>query len=249
MASVYLAQARGSSGFEKWVALKVIHPHIARNKHFVEMFLDEARITARLNHPNICSVFDFGEARETYYIAMEFLQGEPLRSVVRRNNADSLLPVELAVRIVADAARGLHAAHELTDDEGEPLGLVHRDVSPQNIFVLYDGMAKVVDFGIAKARDKLSQTHTGEFKGKLAYMAPEQLDASTVDRRTDVFALGVVLWEMTTGSRLFKRDTEARTMSAVLRDPVPRPSDLREAFPPMLEGIVMRALERDPEKR
>jgi serine/threonine-protein kinase len=249
MASVYLAQARGASGFEKWVALKVIHPHIARNQRFVGMFLDEARLTARLSHPNVCSVFDFGESRGTYYIAMEHLQGEPLRSVARRKSGDALLPVELAVRIVADAARGLHAAHELTDDAGEPLSLVHRDVSPQNIFVLYEGMAKVVDFGIAKARDKLGQTSTGEFKGKLAYMAPEQLDKGAVDRRTDVFALGAVLWEATTGVRLFKRDTEARTMAAVLNDPVPRPSELREAYPPMLEGIVMRALERDQDAR
>jgi len=249
MASVYLAQAQGPGGFEKWVALKTIHPHFSDDQRFVRMFLDEARLSARLSHPNICAVFDFGEVEGSHYLAMEYLKGEPLRGVINAAVKGAALPYQLVARMIADAARGLHSAHDVENDAGEPLGLVHRDVSPQNIFVLYDGVAKVVDFGIARARDRLAETSTGEVKGKMAYMAPEQLDTKEVDRRSDIFALGIVLWEASTLKRLFKRESTAQTVAAVLRDPVPPPTRLRGDYPPFLEQIVLRALDRDPDER
>jgi eukaryotic-like serine/threonine-protein kinase len=249
MGSVYLAQATGAEGFSKWVALKVIHPHVSRDERFVNMFLDEARISARLNHPNICSVFDLGKADDVYFIAMEYLQGEALRVVIERALAGAHLPTAMVARVASDAARGLHAAHTLADETGRPLNIVHRDVSPQNVFVLYDGVTKVVDFGIASAHDRAVDTTTGEVKGKVAYMAPEQLGQGEIDHRTDVFALGIVLWETTILKRLFKRDTAFKSIAAVLYDPIPAPSSVRPDYPHALEQIVMKALERAPERR
>jgi len=251
MASVYLAKLDATAGFSKWVALKIIHPNIAAEERFVEMFLDEARLAARLDHPNLCTVFDFGEDDGRYYIAMEYLHGETLGNVARRAwSAQGALPRELGVRLVADAARGLHAAHELKADDGENAHVVHRDVSPENVFVTYSGNAKVVDFGVARSDDQIHErTTTGELKGKLAYMSPEQLHERKVDRRTDVWALGVVLWEVTVGRRLFRRQTDAATVFAITRDPITPPSRLVADYPLDLEAIVLRALERDLTKR
>jgi serine/threonine-protein kinase len=251
MASVYLAKLDATAGFSKWVALKIIHPNIAAEDRFVEMFLDEARLAARLDHPNLCTVFDFGEDDGRYYIAMEYLHGETLGNVARRAwSAQGALPRELGVRLVADAARGLHAAHELKADDGANAHVVHRDVSPENVFVTYSGNAKVVDFGVARSDDQLHErTTTGELKGKLAYMSPEQLHERKIDRRTDVWALGVVLWEVTVGRRLFRRQTDAATVFAITRDPITPPSRLCTDYPHDLEAIVMRALERDLTKR
>ncbi len=251
MASVYLARIDTSVGFGKWVALKIIHPNIAADERFVAMFLDEARLAAQLDHQNLCSVFDFGEEDGTYYIAMEYLHGETLGAVARRAWAtQGSLPLEFCVRVLADAARGLHAAHEMRDVDGSLAGVVHRDVSPENVFVTYTGSSKIVDFGVARSKlQEHERTATGELKGKLAYMSPEQLHERNVDRRTDVWALGVVLWEVTVGRRLFRRQTDAQTVFAISRDPITRPSRLREDYPPSLEAIVMRALERDKERR
>jgi len=250
MASVYLAQLVSTEGFQKWVAIKTIHPHIARESRFIQMFLNEARLAARLDHPNICQVFDFGEANGTYYIAMEYLHGEPLVSLIRRDHANGGTPTEVAARIVADSARGLHAAHELRTEDGRNAGVVHRDVSPQNLFVLYSGVSKVVDFGVARSSEHLGEkTATGEIKGKLAYMSPEQINGYAVDRRTDIWALGTVLWEATVSRRLFKRQNEAATLRAVAFDDVPRPSVFRKGYPIALEAIVMKALDRDPSQR
>jgi serine/threonine-protein kinase len=251
MASVYLARLSSAAGFEKWVAVKTIHPHIASNPKFVRMFLDEARLAAQLDHPNLCSVFDFGEADGTYYLAMEYLHGETLGAVARKAYSErASMPRDLSARVVADAARGLHAAHELRAEDGRPAGVVHRDVSPENIFVTYRGVAKVVDFGVARSNQQAAdRTATGELKGKLAYMSPEQMQDHPIDRRTDVWALGVVLWEITVGRRLFRRHTDGATVLAVIRDTIPRPSRLKPDYPRALEAIVMRALERDPEKR
>ena len=251
MASVYLARLDTAVGFGKWVALKIIHPNIAADDRFVKMFLDEARLVAQLDHANLCSVFDFGDEDGTWYIAMEYLHGETLGAVARRAwSTQGSLPLEFCVRVVADAARGLHAAHEMRDIDGSLANVVHRDVSPENIFVTYTGTSKVVDFGVARSKlQEHDRTATGELKGKLAYMSPEQLHERNVDRRTDVWALGVVLWEVTVGRRLFRRQTDAQTVFAITRDPITRPSRLRDDYPPALEAIVMRALERDKDRR
>lgn len=251
MASVYLARLLSQAGFEKWVAVKTIHPHIGTSPKFVSMFMDEARLAARLDHPNLCTVFDFGEASGTYFIAMEYLHGESLGVVARRSWSMGLpMPLEFAARVIADATRGLHAAHELRVESGQSAGVVHRDVSPENIFVTYAGISKIVDFGVARSDTQASdRTATGELKGKVAYMSPEQIREARVDRRTDIWAAGVVLWEVTVGRRLFRRHSDAATVLAVMRDTIPLPSRVREDYPELLEAIVMRALERDPARR
>jgi len=254
MASVYLARAEGSPGFEKLVALKRIHPHLAEEKDYVEMFLDEARIASRITHANVCSVFDFGEADGEYFIAMEYLVGEPLSRVHRRvvANADQrispLLPARMA-RIIAQACEGLHAAHELKDANGDSLHVVHRDVSAENLFVTYDGATQVVDFGIAHARQRVHHTEAGQVKGTFPYMSPEQMTAAVVDRRVDVWALGAVLWELLTLRRLFLRDTDVNTMYAVLSSEIRPPSDHRSDVPAELDEIVLKALKRNPDER
>jgi serine/threonine-protein kinase len=254
MASVYLARAGGVPGFEKLVALKRIHPHLADEKDYIEMFLDEARIASRITHPNVCSVFDFGEADGEYFIAMEYLVGEPLSRVHRRvvANADqrssALLPARMAA-VIAQACEGLHAAHELQDAEGESLHVVHRDVSAENLFVTYSGATQVVDFGIAHARQRVHHTEAGQVKGTFPYMAPEQMTAAVVDRRVDVWALGAVLWELLTLQRLFLRDTDVNTMYAVLSGEIRPPSDHRSDVPAELDEIVLKALQRSPDER
>jgi serine/threonine-protein kinase len=254
MASVYLARTEGTPGFQKLVALKRIHPHLAGEADYIEMFLDEARIGSRITHPNVCSVLDFGEADGEYYIAMDYLVGEPLSRVHRRviSNGEQrespLLPARMAA-IIAQACEGLHAAHELKDKDGESLHVVHRDVSGDNLFVSYDGEIQVVDFGIAHARQRVHHTEAGQVKGTFPYMAPEQMTAAVVDRRVDVWALGAVLWELLTLRRLFLRDTDVDTMFAVLSSEVPPPSHHRSDVPPELDEIVLKALQRSPDKR
>ncbi len=254
MASVYLARTEGAPGFQKLLALKRIHPHLAKEKDYIEMFLDEARIASRITHANVCSVFDFGEADGEYYIAMEYLVGEPLSRVHQRvmANADqrssTLLPARMA-RVMAGACEGLHAAHELKDSTGELLNVVHRDVSAENLFVTYDGVVQVVDFGIAHARQRVHHTSAGQVKGTFPYMAPEQMTAAMVDRRVDVWAVGAVLWELLTLRRLFLRDNDVNTMYAVLSGEIRPPSDYRKDVPPELDSIVLRALQRNPDER
>ncbi|MBK8253986.1 MAG: protein kinase [Polyangiaceae bacterium] len=250
MASVHLARMDGPGGFQKWVAIKRIHPHLVEDDQFVDMFLDEARIAAGINHANVAQVFDLGKDDNTYWIAMEYLHGEPLREVMRRvEERGQRVPVQLAARICADAADGLHAAHELRGKNGQLLGLVHRDVTPHNLFVTYDGYTKVVDFGIAKVADRLSQTKAGTLKGKLAYMSPEQVRGAEVDRTTDVFALGVVLWELTTNQRLFRMETDLDTLEKVQACIVPPPSTIIPGYPPELESVVLRALAKKKQDR
>jgi serine/threonine-protein kinase len=254
MASVYLARAEGDPGFQKLVALKRIHPHLADEKDYLEMFLDEARIASQITHANVCSVFDFGEADGEYFIAMEYLVGEPLSRVHRRVVADvdqrssPLLPARMA-RVIAQACEGLHAAHELQDADGESLHVVHRDVSAENLFVTYNGATQVVDFGIAHARQRVHHTEAGQVKGTFPYMAPEQMTAAVVDRRVDIWALGAVLWELLTLRRLFLRDTDVNTMYAVLSGEIRPPSDYRSDVPTELDEIVLKALQRNPNER
>ena len=252
MGKVFLARAVGPSGFEKFVALKRIHAQLAEDPAFVDMFLDEARINARIDHPNVCSVIDFGRKSGTYYIVMEYLSGEPLHRVIvesLREAPDHARRSRFAARIVAEACEGLHAAHELRDDDGRPLGVVHRDISPHNIFVTFGGRVKVMDFGIARASDQLHKTTTGTVKGKWAYMSPEQANGKRTDRRSDVWSLGVVLWEMLAGRRLFRRGTQPATALAVVNDPIEHPVNFAADVPRELGDIALRALARDPLER
>jgi eukaryotic-like serine/threonine-protein kinase len=251
MASVHLARMDGPGGFQKWIAIKRIHSHLLEDESFVQMFLDEARIAARISHPNVATVFELGKQDETYWIAMEYLHGEPLREIIRRTDETGApMPPEIACKVVADAAEGLHAAHELTGKNGENLNLIHRDVTPHNLFVTYDGVTKVVDFGIAKFSSRLSSsTRAGTLKGKLAYMSPEQVNGETIDRRTDIFALGVVLWELTTGRRLFRMDNDLDTLAKVQECLIPKPSSIVRGYPIDLEKIVLKALVKNRAER
>jgi len=245
MAQVYLGRLSGEEGFERLVALKVIHEHLSMHPEFVKMFIDEARLVSRITHPNVAMTLDLGRVGNTHFIAMEYVEGESLTALLRRLH----LSVRYAARIIADAAAGLHAAHELQGGDGQLLNVVHRDVSPGNILIGYNGTVKMIDFGVARARGSLHTT-SGEVKGKFAYMSPEQLGAPhKVDRRTDVFALGVILYETTTWKRLFKSEIEGDTIHNVLHSEIPRPTQVVPDYPEALEAIVMRALDRDLERR
>ncbi len=252
MATVHLALNRGVAGFEKFVAVKRIHPHLAQDKEFYEMFIDEARIAAQVNHPYVCNVFDFGCADEGYYIAMEFLHGEPLSKVLacagERNLHQPCFP-HIAARIIANLAEGLHAAHSLCDENGNCLDIIHRDVTPQNLFVLYDGTVRVTDFGIARARTRLAETHGGRLKGTLSYMAPEQLKRADTDSGVDIWALGVVLWEMLTARKLFRSSSDGETVMDVLSRPIVAPSRFNPHVSRELDTIVLRAVSRHRSER
>ena len=214
------------------------------------MFLDEANVAARISHPNVATVFELGRQEDTYWIAMEYLHGEPLREVMRRTDEmGATMPPEIACRVIAEAADGLHAAHELQGKDGEKLNLIHRDVTPHNLFVTYEGVTKVVDFGIAKFQDRMASTQAGTLKGKLAYMSPEQVQGENIDRRTDIFALGVVLWELTTGQRLFRMESDLDTLAKVQECNIPPPSTVIRGYPLDLEKIVMQALAKNKNDR
>lgn len=246
MGAVYLASTEGPAGFGKWFAVKLMHAHLTDTRELVARFRDEARLACRIDHPNVCTVVDFGqEADGALYLVLEYLHGEPLSAILSRRPAP---PWWLSCHVVLDAARGLHAAHELRDGGGASLGLVHRDVSPQNLFVLYEGPCKVLDFGVARVRDQIATTHEGQLPGKVAYMSPEQIEGLPLDRRADVWALGVVLWEALSGRRLFKRDQTMDTARAVLTAPIPHASD-EAGVPPALDEIIERALARRMEDR
>lgn len=250
MGGIYLAQLQGEQGFERWVAVKVANPEHADDADFATMLGDEARLIARLHHPNVCSVIDFGRDGELLYMVMEYLHGESLSAASKRAWAEhQSFPAWLVARALVDAARGLHAAHELTDPVGEPLDLVHRDVSAGNIVISYDGPAKVIDFGVVRAKGRQTKTAAGTVKGKLSHMAPEQLLSEGVDRRADIWSLGVVLWETTLGRALFRSVNPGETVQRVVHGPIPRPSEITPNYPPELEQIVMAALTRDVTRR
>ena len=250
MASIFLARQKGVEGFEKLLVVKRILPHLAENDEFVTMFLDEARIAARLNHPNIVQIFNLGAQADTFFIAMEYIHGEDVRRVWKKSDAAGKpIPIPLVCRIVMDAAAGLDYAHKKVDNAGKPLGIVHRDISPQNILVTFEGGVKVVDFGIAKAADQATVTKSGVLKGKYSYMSPEQAAGQKIDHRSDIFALGVVLYELLTGARLFKRPNDIQTLNAVAECNVAPPSTVNARVPKDLDVIVLRALAKEPEDR
>lgn len=249
MAEVWLARQAGIEGFQKNVVIKRILPHLAEDREFVEMFRNEALIAARFNHPNIAQIYEFGEANGTYYIAMEFIHGEDLGRIMRKAwSAQQWVAQPLALRIVAAACEGLHYAHTRTDDAGRPLKVVHRDISPQNILISFDGSVKLVDFGIAKAADQATLTKSGAIKGKFAYMAPEQAAGKPLDARADIFAIGLVLYELLTGVRPLKRDSELGTLQAALECRIEPPSRVAE-LPEDLDPVVMRALAKAADDR
>jgi serine/threonine-protein kinase len=251
MAEILLGRVVGPSGFERPLVLKRILPHLARDASFIRMFLDEARTVARIRHRNVVHVQELGQDGDNFFLVMEYLEGESANGLMLRAiERGTTLDHALAAYLVAEAAAGLHAAHELVDDEGAPLNVVHRDVSPHNVFVTYDGQVKVIDFGIARTSDSLAaRTETGCVKGKFEYMSPEQCRGERLTRQTDVFSLGIVLYELTTGRRLFKREGPLAVFKAICSIPVTPPSRIVANYPRELEAVCLRALARDPKER
>jgi serine/threonine-protein kinase len=264
MATVHLGRLLGPVGFSRTVAIKRLHEQFAKDPEFVSMFLDEARLCARIRHPNVVPTLDVIAGDRQLLLVMEYVQGESLSRLHRATIAkNERVPLRVAVAILSGVLHGLHAAHEAKDERGQPLGIVHRDVSPQNVLVGADGVARVLDFGIAKAKGRLYTTQDGRVKGKLAYMAPEQLRGDPVDRKSDIFAASIMAWELLTGTRLFEADSEGATVTKVLLDSIPPPSSIGGNRPDdtstaaaeralhwaALDPIVMRGLERDPKKR
>ncbi len=247
MAEVQLALQRGPAGFEKLVVVKLVHNSLASQKAFVDMLLDEARVAALVKHPNVVDIYDLGQADGRYFIAMEYLEGEPLLAVLRAGREGKRLDCLSTGRLIADTAEGLDAAHELRSMAGDRLELVHHDISLGNIVVLYNGQVKLVDFGVAKATQ--SAGTKSKVQGKFSYMAPEKLKGAPGDRRSDIFSLGCVMWEALTLRRLFRGGNDAETMKQVLELSIQPPSKVNGEVPPEYDAIVMRALERDPDRR
>ncbi|MCK6532519.1 MAG: serine/threonine protein kinase [Polyangiaceae bacterium] len=250
MATVHFGRLVGAVGFSRTVAVKRLHPQYAKDPDFVSMFLDEARLAARIRHPNVVSTLDVVPLDDEVFLVMEYVHGEALSKLIRATRRQGeMVPPRVAVAIMAGALHGLHAAHEAKSEQGVPLNIVHRDISPQNVLVGTDGASRVLDFGVAKAAARVTSTRDGQMKGKVAYMAPEQLRGKGVDRRTDVFAAGIVLWETLTGRRLFDGDDPGEIMAKLLQAEIPTPSSVEASVPAHLDPIVMQALARDPEAR
>jgi len=251
MAELFLARLPGIEGFAKRVVVKRVLPSLARDREFVEMFLGEARLAATLQHQNIVHVHDIGQDEHGYFFAMEYLHGADLGEVMRAVGGP--LPLEIALEVARGACAGLHYAHDRKGPGGAPLGIVHRDVSPQNLFVTFDGGVKLLDFGIAKAVQQISShyTRSGTLRGKLPYMSPEQCQGEAIDRRSDVFSLAVVLWETTVGERLFggSGQSDFEILKSIVEQDAPRPSTRRADYPPALEAIVVKGLRRDRAQR
>lgn len=250
MAQLFVGRLVGPSGFERPVVIKCILPHLAAAPGFVEMFLDEARLVARIRHPNVIQVHELDRDGDELFMAMEYLEGETVSGILRRLwvRKTSMDPAAAAL-VAASACSGLHAAHELADDRGRPLGLVHRDVSPQNVFVTYSGEVKVLDFGIAKVEGQKGHTEAGLVKGKTGYMSPEQCLGRRLDRRSDVFSIGVVLFEMCTLRRLFDRENSLLAFRAICDETIPSMRSVVDTLPESLERVAVRALHRDVDRR
>jgi serine/threonine-protein kinase len=252
MAVVWAARMKGTRGFQKIVAVKSMLPSLSEDPQFEEMFLAEAELASRIKHPHVCEILDLGEEDGTLYIVMEWVDGEPLSAIQKAARQKGGVPLHVATRIGLAAAMGLHAAHELKNDDGELVGLVHRDVSPQNILVTYDGVVKIVDFGVAKATADADQgrTRAGQVKGKVPFMSPEQALGKKVDRRTDVFALGIVLYQMVAGKHPFRGETDMATMNRICeKEPVAPVKSLVPTVPDSLSNAIGTALEKDVSKR
>lgn len=250
MAVVHFARLLGAGGFSRTVVVKRLHAQFAKDRSFSSMLQDEAAVASRIQHPNVVSMLDVVAANGQLLLVEEYVHGPSLSTLIESERAKGgAVPVPICCSIVSGVLAGLHAAHEATDERGEAMHVVHRDVSPQNIVVGIDGVARILDFGIAKAVSRSQTTHEGQIKGKLAYMSPEQLQQSDLDRRTDVFACGIVLWELLSGRRLFARPDPGAIVASVLMASIEPPSHHRREVPPELDAIVLRALERDVERR
>jgi len=250
MATVHIGRLVGAVGFSRSVAIKRLHAQFARDPEFVNMFLEEARLTSRVRHPNVVPVLDVESTGNELFLVMEFIQGETLSRLTRVDKQRSrIVPMPIALAIAADLLNGLHAAHEAHDENGNPMQIVHRDISPHNVMVGSDGIGRVLDFGIAKASSSAQSTREGEVKGKFAYMSPEQLSSVPVDRRADIFAATIVLWEMLTGRRLFSANDPAGIVGKVLSSRIQPPSERIGGLPPALDALVMRGLERNRYQR
>ena len=250
MATIHLGRLLGPVGFARTVAVKRLHPQYAKDPEFVSMFLDEARLAARVQHPNVVATIDVVATDGELFLIMDYVRGESLSKLLRAvRKRGEHVPPRIAAAIMCGFLHGLHSAHEAKDERGVPLGLVHRDVSPQNVLVGADGIPRVLDFGIAKAAGRIQVTRDGQIKGKLAYMPPEQLAGRELTRAVDVYASAVVMWETLTAERLFKGETEAETLSRILREPVPSPSSVYPGVPREFNAPVQKSLSRDPTKR
>jgi serine/threonine-protein kinase len=250
MATVHFGRLLGPAGFTRVVAIKRLHPQLAKEAEFVSMFIDEVRLAARVQHPNVVATLDVAEEAGELFLVMEYVHGESLAQLIRLSRARGLqVPPAIASSIVCGLLHGLHAAHEATSEAGEPLGIIHRDVSPQNVLVGSDGVTRVLDFGIARAARRLQTTREGQLKGKAAYLAPERIHGREADRRSDVYGAAVVLWETLTGVRLFDGENDAVVLAQVVAGAIEPPSRLVPGIPPALEAITLRGMDRDPEKR
>jgi eukaryotic-like serine/threonine-protein kinase len=250
MANVYLALSEGASGFRKLVVIKSLRDHLAASPEFCAMLLEEGRLAARLNHPNVVQTYEVGTYAGRPALVMEYLDGQPLSAVVSRSRHGERVPLSMHLKIITEALVGLDYAHDLTNYDGTPMNLVHRDISPSNVFVTFDGNVKVLDFGIAKATTSSHDTNTGELKGKIAYMAPEQmLGERFIDRRADLFAIGVMIWEAAAGQRMWEGCNEVTIMRRVLNDDIPKLRDVRRDAPDQVVRICERALAVDRSKR
>ncbi len=250
MAEIFLARQAGLEGFEKTIVIKRIRPHLSNQKAFVKMFLNEAKLAAQLNHPNIVQIYDLGKIADTYFIAMEYIFGRDMRRIIPKADAMGIpFPMVYALKIASSVCEGLFYAHQKMDLYGNPLNIVHRDVTPENIFVSFDGTVKILDFGIAKAANQIEQTRAGEIKGKLSYMSPEQCMGKPLDHRSDIFSLGVVLYEWITGFKLFTGESEVAILKSITEGKIYAPSYFKADIPEAVERILMKALDKDREAR
>jgi len=250
MAEIFKAKQSGVRGFEKILVIKKILQGLSDDPEFVEMFEDEAKIAAQLNHANIVQIYELGEIENTLYITMEFVEGKNLRDVTRAISGKGLhLSIPQSIYIISEVLKGLDYAHRKKDSQGVPLQIIHRDMSPQNIVLSYEGEVKILDFGIAKAASKISKTEAGVLKGKFSYMSPEQASGRPIDQTTDIYACGVILHELLSSERLFRAETDMETIERVKQANVHPPSEKNSSIPKELDGVVLNALQRSPEKR
>ncbi|MBL93188.1 MAG: serine/threonine protein kinase [Myxococcales bacterium] len=250
MAEIFLARQEGLEGFEKMICIKRIRPHLSNQPNFVTMFLNEAKLAARLNHPNIAQIYDLGRINDSYFIAMEHISGRDMSRIIPKAQTKGIgFPMVYALKVAANVCDGLNYAHTKTDAYGNPLHIVHRDVTPENCLVGFNGTVKLVDFGIAKANTQLEETQAGELKGKLSYMSPEQAMGEPLDHRSDIFSLGAILYEWITSARIFTGENEMAILKEIVDGHIYRPSYFKDNVPEPVENILMRALEKDREKR